>query len=887
MCYYNSRMSQYRIKIFLKNENKTNDIIKCVKFGEFYNITFKNYKTYTYAKSDVKFVKLTDEETIIENRLDYFKKIAEKIGLEQITNKGNKINTLLKNYNSINEVDSDSILYNFLIGKMPIPPIKPNNCLESLKKKIKLVKEDKKDFTIFPFGFNTSQKKAVDNALDNKISVIEGPPGTGKTQTILNIIANVIMKGESVAVVSSNNSATKNIIDKLKKYEVDFISAYLGNVENKEDFIKYQSVIPSINDWIISDFEIETIQKSLKKRYKQLQEKLLQQKDLSKLRQMLSAFEVEYAHHLDYVEHYNIKEIPNEILEIKSATKSLEMSFLVEMVDENKTNINKLFKFIKKILEILNIKKYVRRIVIDELLEKYSKESLIALYQQRFYEIKISEIKNDIEEIENYLIKFDFSKKMDEYTKLSALIFKANLAKKYTQYKRKIYTINDLQLHSEEFIKDYPVILSTTYSLRSCLSKDVMYDYVIVDEASQVDLCTGALALSCAKKAVIVGDLKQLPNVVDLKNAQITDEIFRKYTIPEVYRYKNHCLLSSIIELFKEMPHTLLKEHYRCHPKIIEFCNKKFYNDELVVLSDVKSDKKPLIVYRTVAGNHSRNNVNQRQIDVIKNEIIPNENLCTTDNSLGIVTPYRNQTNELQKQFQGTGVKADTVDKFQGQENKVIILSTVDNKITDFADNPNRLNVAISRAIEQLIVVINGNETQTDTNINELVSYIEYNNCEVKQSKIFSVFDLLYKCYAIQRKEFLKKYNKISEYDSENIMYALLEDILKKYSCYDVAVHVPVNMIIRDFSLMTEQEKMYTKNNWTHVDFLIYKTIDKTPVIAIEVDGVKYHKKNTKQYLRDGLKNDIFNKYKIPLYRFSTTESNEKERLVDILNKIV
>ena len=80
----------------------------------------------------------------------------------------------------------------------------------------------------------------------------------------------------------------------------------------------------------------------------------------------------------------------------------------------------------------------------------------------------------------------------------------------------------------------------------------------------------------------------------------------------------------------------------------------------------------------------------------------------------------------MQNQFKGTGVKADTVDKFQGQENKVIILSTVDNNIKKFTDNPNRLNVAISRAIEQLIVVINGNEQRKDTIINELVKYIEY-----------------------------------------------------------------------------------------------------------------------------------------------------------------
>lgn len=688
-----------------------------------------------------------------------------------------------------------------------------------------------------------------------------------------------VIRGESVAVVSSNNSATKNIIDKLTKYEVDFISAYLGNTENKEEFIKSQTSIPQMRCWRIKNTEIKEIEKSLKQRYKHLQEKLEQQNKLSKLKQELSAYKLEYSHHLKYIEQFYIEEIPEDITNIKSVDKALEMSFLVEIADEDYKNKNKFIEIIKTVIEFIKIKKF-KRTIAEQLLKKYSKECLIALYQQKFYQIKIFKNKKAIEKLEQELNSFDFNSKMKEYSELSTQIFKAKLAEKYTLQKRKTYTIDELQTKSEDFIKDYPVVLSTTYSLRTCLSKDVMYDYVIVDEASQVDLCTRVLALSSAKKAVIVGDLKQLPNVVDSKNAKLTDEVFNNFDMPEVYRYKNHCLLSSVSELFKQAPHTLLKEHYRCHPKIIEFCNKKFYNNELIILSKIQSDKKPLIVYKTVAGNHTRDNVNQRQIDVIKNEIIPNENLCTIDDSLGIVTPYRNQTNALQSQFNGTGVKADTVDKFQGQENKVIILSTVDNNITDFTDNPNRLNVAISRAIEQLIVVINGNEQKKDTIINELVKYIEYNNCEIKESKIFSVFDLLYQTYAEQRKIFLRKYKKISEYDSENLMYGLINEIIKKYNGnYEIAVHVPLNMIIRDLGLMSDDEKKYAKNDWTHVDFLIYKTIDKSPVLAIEVDGSKYHKEGSKQAKRDELKNTIFAKYDIPLCRFNTAGSNEKEKL--------
>lgn len=880
-----AQMGNVRKEIFLKGEKRTDDIISCVRSGRFYKITFKSHKTYTYNYFDVKIIEPSKEELFIDNRLDYFKSIADKIGLKHTTDRGLRFNILLKNYGIIEKVVPETILYSFLKGELPVKKKQKDSCIGAFFKIIRPIKNNVKEFTIFPFGFNISQKQAVDKALDNYLSVIEGPPGTGKTQTILNIIANAVIRDESVAVVSSNNSATKNIIDKLKKYEVDFISAYLGNTENKEEFIKSQTAVPQMQGWELNEATIKKIKESLKQRYKHLQEKLEQQNELSVLKQELSAYKIEYSHHLKYIEQFNIKEIPKDIANIKSADKALEKCFFIEITGDEHNNKNKFIEFIKTIIEFLKIKKF-KRTITNQLLKKYSKECLIALYQQRFYEINIALKKNNIEKLENELNSFDFITKMKEYSELSTQIFKAKLIEKYTLKTRQVYTIDELQTKSEDFIKDYPVILSTTYSLRSCLSKDVMYDYVIVDEASQVDLCTGVLALSCAKKAVIVGDLKQLPNVVDSKDAKLTDDVFNNFNMPEVYRYKNHCLLSSTSELFSQAPHTLLREHYRCHPKIIEFCNKKFYNNELIILSNIKSDKKPLIVYKTVAGNHSRDNVNQRQIDVIKNEIIPNENLCTTDNSLGIVTPYRNQTNALQNQFKGTGVKADTVDKFQGQENKVIILSTVDNNITDFTDNPNRLNVAISRAIEQLIVVINGNEPQKDTVINELIKYIEYNNCEIKESKIFSVFDLLYKNYSQQRKNFLKKYNKISEYDSENIMYALLQDILEKYNgSYEVAVHVPLNMIIRDYSLMTNEEKKYAKNDWTHVDFLIYKTIDKSLVLAIEVDGFKYHKEGSKQAKRDELKNIIFEKYDIPLCRFSTTESNEKEKLTQILHE--
>lgn len=60
-----------------------------------------------------------------------------------------------------------------------------------------------------------------------------------------------------------------------------------------------------------------------------------------------------------------------------------------------------------------------------------------------------------------------------------------------------------------------------------------------MDEASQVDIATGALALSCAKNAIIVGDTKQLPNVVTADVKDKAEAIFDTYKIDDGYRYTN------------------------------------------------------------------------------------------------------------------------------------------------------------------------------------------------------------------------------------------------------------------------------------------------------------------------------------------------------------
>ena len=143
--------------------------------------------------------------------------------------------------------------------------------------------------------------------------------------------------------------------------------------------------------------------------------------------------------------------------------------------------------------------------------------------------------------------------------------------------------------------------------------------------------------------------------------------------------------------------------------------------------------------------------------------------------------------------------------------------------------------------------------------------------------------------HGVERKLFLNKNNRKLEYDSENLMYTLLEEILKNddYKMLDFVCHFPVNMLIKNPYLLNDDECLYAMNPATHVDFLVYNRISKRAILAIEVDGYAFHQKETAQAKRDLLKNHIFELYYIPLLRFSTTGSGEREKIINMLNKIL
>lgn len=686
-------MSPLTCVVYFENQ-PLSGITRILDFGDYIRLIFHTGYHRIYHRSSI-----VIEETCLVNKksndcFNYLKRLSDQVSIRTEED----ISFLSKQYNRISVISPRSVLSMYLEKK-------------PLKKQRDLIQP------VFPFGFNLSQKAATEKAFTEQVSVIEGPPGTGKTQTILNIIANAIMNEKTIAMVSNNNSATANVLDKLKKYGVDFVAAYLGNSENKENFFAEQSgVYPNLSDWVLSHTNIQTTKQELTESHKKLNEMLEKRNKQAFLLTELSGLQTEHEYFSRYYKESYERPIQIRYMRRLGADKILELmiKYKQDIKKGDITVFSKLYNLL--IFGIYSMKIY-----------DYTPEEVIALLQKTYYERKAEELKERIDQLSTMLDKYNFEGEMKSFSDKSMILFKAKLAERYKHSEsRPLFPNEAIWKDFGSFIKEYPVILSTTHSLRKCASENYLFDYVIIDEASQVDIVTGALALSCAKNAVIVGDLRQLPNVVPMETAIATRQIFETFDLDKAYSYADNSILASIVSLYQDIPKTLLREHYRCHPKIIGFCNQKFYKNELIILTHENENDKPMVLYKTAKGNHARGNLNQRQIDVIFEEIIPDQKIDPSAQSVGIISPYRLQANELKAVISGMNIEADTVHKFQGREKDIIILTTVANEITanDFVDDPNLVNVAVSRAVNKLIVVASeGCDVWKGTNIGDLVRY--------------------------------------------------------------------------------------------------------------------------------------------------------------------
>lgn len=277
-------------------------------------------------------------------------------------------------------------------------------------------------------------------------------------------------------------------------------------------------------------------------------------------------------------------------------------------------------------------------------------------------------------------------------------------------------------ISSSNFSQNGIAIGSTAYSLCYPGSKKLdgwLFDVCIIDEAAQLSIPLSIAAMCRTKKYIFVGDHKQL------------DPIIPKGSYNEMFA---ESIFSRLARLYPR-DINLLNTSYRLNNSLISIPNALFYDSLLQSASTVQEDTSryqcnyhsgvlnseshKLILHNVFDGNqrskHEAKIVAELVADLLQNGVDIKD--------IGVISPFRAQVREIKQEVKKVIPRSmprpfdimliDTVDGMQGQERDYIIYSFANShplesmRRLDFFYSPNRLNVAITRAIKKCIVIAN------------------------------------------------------------------------------------------------------------------------------------------------------------------------------------
>ncbi|MBN1550593.1 AAA family ATPase [bacterium] len=784
-----------------------------------------------------------------KNILKYYTLLADYA--ERIAEEKCPLYFLSQNYKRITP-SNDVVLFNYIKGACT--PVFDNELL------------------LVPFDFNQSQIRAIDAALKNNISIIEGPPGTGKTQTILNLIANIIYRGKNCAVVSNNNTAIDNVFEKLSEEKLSFVAATLGRQINVERFFE------SDRDEELTHF-LERNEESIKSNTSlRIADFQRQMKKIQDMEVETSILESQLIDLQNEQRHYD--NIADNSLIINQQLSSTDYMQLITRLETPK----KLWILERWLLG----RKFKVKIVAQDI------NVLLSNAEKLYYQTKIYALTSKIESNRKFLEKHNKEQVAKKLKSLCRIFLEKCIRTHYQNHSKKEFSKESYKRDYDNFLFRYPVVLSTSQSLLNNAPRGFTFDYLIMDEASQGDLLSSILAMSCAKNLVVVGDSRQLQQIDEERLFQESEKLSKEYDIPKPYRYESNSILKSVKDAVPGAPTTLLREHYRCASDIINFCNRMFYNGELVPMTS--NSGRHIEVIKTVPGNHARKNpngsglYNQREIDEIENILQASES-----DSIGIISPFRYQADCITRKYATDRIEADTIHKFQGRQKEEVILSfvvnaldkdrgNVENRLYDFVTNKELLNVAISRGRKKVTAIVADKVFRSSNNaINDFIKYAEYlyGSDVTKESSVTSVFDLLYSEYT---NTLLSKYKgRPKKHKTELLMCDIIRQVLEHYGYIGYSMHTRLGKLVTVPDSFTDEERSYILHPWSHVDFLFYNKISKEKLFVLEVDGIRYHEQDKKQAEHDDIKDRVLQANDIPIFRFKTNESNEIGRLREIV----
>lgn len=683
--------------------------------------------------------------------------------------------------------------------------------------------------TLINRQINLDQLLAIHNAMKYPVAYIQGPPGTGKTNTILNTIATAFFNGRTVLFASYNNHPINTVYEKLTDMEyhgkkILFPALRLGNMD------KVREAIEHIKTWYQRAQEITVFEGALDRNKDGRIERA------KKLSGLLKKYE--------------------EVLDLKERGETL--SRLLEY--QGRMQIS---------MEMLPFQADLQGRQLRQVQDKISEAGEITDREA------LALLDNDLEELQKYLFYTSarYMKKLDhqKHEDLRRILFEAEGEEQLTAFVRYLGETKNVKKLQEIF----PVMVTTCISAHKLGEPAPMFDMVIMDEASQCNTAVSLVPIIRGENLMLVGDPQQLNPVILLEEIP-NQKLRKKYNVAEEYDYCKNSIYKTYLACDAVSDEVLLHNHYRCHRRIIEFNNRKYYNSKLNICSEGK-EAHPL-VYMDVRGQcGSMRNTAPGEVEEIVRYAARNQ-----DKSIGVITPFVNQRRMIEDALQRErlqNVTCGTVHAFQGDEKDVVLFSTA---ITDqtqagtyewLKNNKELINVATSRARDKLIVLSDsGNlarlhRKDAEDDLYELVEYVRKNGeSQVTRKKVNS--------RALGVKPFSTA---TEEAFLENLNHAL-ENIWLSQNRFSIRREVAISQV---FEENVSYNDLFYMGRF---DFVVYEKQGRGefPVLAIELDG-KEHFEDEVVRNRDRKKNEICSAHNLQIIRVENSYARRYSHIKEIL----
>ena len=631
---------------------------------------------------------------------------------------------------------------------------------------------------------NTEQYAAIRHALHAPLTIVTGPPGTGKSQVVANLIVNLAHKGKSAVFSSKNNKAVDVVEQRTNALGERPIMIRLGGNRDFSQIADYlrrllhapQPTPSQLQEFNSAKRQYETLLSDKARIIKQQEQVIQSCNQLTRMAFEIASIKEKWD---GWQNICNLKTEKRFVSQLKELSKSWEacqkekQTFWTKLIWIFLKKERKRF-FESSIVSYNSLRKEIKRQEIeveqfDDSLLSQQEDLLNEYHQLCDYKTKLDQYNEGVsfEQLDVQLA--DIKRKLSSAAKTLWSKWLVTCAPQIPDnYRLQIASflanlqLNDGNITENQLAYEYksierlltqlmPICAVTSLSARGRLPFVAgCYDLVIIDEASQCDIASMIPLLYRAKRAVIIGDPNQLKHITTMTRQQ-DRELVAKHEVDARFSYCVHSLFELANSVCHQNDLIHLRDHHRSHADIIEFSNKEFYNGLLRVATDYDRLRFPYgysksIIWKEVIGETIRPQAgsayNQKEIDAVIEQL----NSLVNDNykgSIGVVTPFKRQADlityylkEKHQNLYGDLVKnhefiAATAHKFQGDERDVIIFSPVvsigslQGTLNFLSSTPNLFNVAITRARACLIVVGNKSYCQ-NSSIHYLASFANY-----------------------------------------------------------------------------------------------------------------------------------------------------------------